>query len=103
MGYRKSLVQARYRFRKDLLRRLEREAKRNDRSMNDEMAVRLERSFEYDDWRGERLFLITAFRKQFGQTPEGRALLEKLEEAEEAEFQRYDLPGILKPTKGDEQ
>jgi hypothetical protein len=99
MAYRKSLVQARYRFRKDLLRRLEREAKRNDRSMNDEMSVRLERSFDYENWREERLMLFTALRPQLEQTPEGKAALERLEEAEEKEFQKYELPNIMKGDK----
>jgi hypothetical protein len=45
MAYRESLVQTRFRLRKDLLHKLEREAKRGDRAVNDEVARRLEASF----------------------------------------------------------
>jgi hypothetical protein len=48
MVYRKSLVQVRFRLRQDILRNLEREAKRHDRSTNDEIARRLEQSLEED-------------------------------------------------------
>jgi hypothetical protein len=49
MAHRKSLIQVKFRFRQDLLRRMEREAKRHDRSTNDEIARRLERSLEKDE------------------------------------------------------
>jgi hypothetical protein len=49
VAYRKSLVQVRFRLREDILRRLEREAKRHDRSTNDEIARRLEQSLEIDN------------------------------------------------------
>jgi len=38
MAHRKSLIQVKFRFRKDLLAKVEREAKRHDRSTNDEIA-----------------------------------------------------------------
>jgi hypothetical protein len=38
MVHRKSLIQVKFRFRKDLFARIEREAKRHDRSTNDEIA-----------------------------------------------------------------
>src|SRR6516225_7307632 len=49
MAHRKSLIQVKFRFREDLLRRLEREAKRNDRSTNAEIAHRLEQSLQKED------------------------------------------------------
>jgi Arc-like DNA binding domain len=47
MAYRKSLIQVKFRLRQDILRKLEREAKRHDRSTNDEIGRRLEESFSY--------------------------------------------------------
>src|ERR1700730_18459543 len=49
VAYRKSLVQVRFRLREDILRRLEREAKRHDPSTTDEIARRLEQSLEIDN------------------------------------------------------
>jgi hypothetical protein len=49
MAHRKSLIQVKFRFRENLLRRLEREAKRNDRSTNAEIAHRLEQSLQKED------------------------------------------------------
>jgi Arc-like DNA binding domain len=46
VAYRKSLVQVRFRLRKEALRKLESAAKRHDRSTNDELAQRLEESFQ---------------------------------------------------------
>ena len=45
MERRESVVQTRFRLRKKLLSQLAREAKRNDRSLNDEVERRLEQSF----------------------------------------------------------
>jgi hypothetical protein len=73
MARRQSLVQARYRFEKGLFRKLEQAAKNNDRSLNDEIAHRLEDSFvfshdewkaERDKWREERLRLLTLLETQ---------------------------------------
>ena len=44
MERRASIVQTRFRLRKKLLSQLAREAKRNDRSLNDEVERRLEQS-----------------------------------------------------------
>jgi hypothetical protein len=49
MAHRKSLVQVKFRIRQDVLRKLEREAKRQDRSVNDEIGRRLEQSIEKDE------------------------------------------------------
>jgi hypothetical protein len=46
---RKSIVQVKFRLRKDILRQLERSAKACDRSVNAEIAHRLEQSFEQED------------------------------------------------------
>jgi hypothetical protein len=64
MAYRKSLIQVKFRFREDLLRRLEREAKRGDRSTNDEIARRLEQSLRDQDAAAERAGLVEAIRGQ---------------------------------------
>jgi Arc-like DNA binding domain len=100
MVYRKSLVQVKFRLRQDILRKLEREAKRHDRSTNDEIARRLERSFDYDDWREERLILITALKSHPALTPQERAAVERHETADEKDFQEHDLPDIMIPTTG---
>jgi hypothetical protein len=72
MARRQSLVQARYRFEKGLFRKLEQAAKNNDRSLNDEIAHRLEDSFVFShdewkaerEWREERLRLLTLLETQ---------------------------------------
>jgi hypothetical protein len=97
MAYRKSLVQVKSRLRQDILRKLERAAKRNDRSLNDELARRVADSFDYDDWREERLILITALRHQLEQTPEGRAALERLTEADQKDAHK-EFEDIMKGT-----
>jgi hypothetical protein len=56
----KRLIQARYRLRQDILRKLEREGKKHGRSMNDEIGSRLEESFNYGDWRTQQEKLFTA-------------------------------------------
>jgi hypothetical protein len=96
MADRKLVVQARYRFRKDLLRKLERAAKVNKRSVNDEMARRLDHSFDYEDWREDRLLLITALRPQLAQTPEGKAILERLEDADQKDAHKEFEEDIMK-------
>jgi hypothetical protein len=49
MAHRESLVQKKYRLRKELLSKLECAAKDSDRSVNDEIVRRLEESFRHDD------------------------------------------------------
>jgi hypothetical protein len=44
-------------------------------------------------------WLAAALRPQLEQTPEGKAALERLEEAEEKKFQKYELPNIMKGDK----
>jgi hypothetical protein len=48
MAHRKPPVQRRFRLQKELLGRLERDAKRHDHSLNDEVGRRLEDSFRYE-------------------------------------------------------
>jgi hypothetical protein len=60
MAYRISLIQQRFRVRKQLLAKLRREAEHNDRSVNDEIVRRLEESFAYGDWQAERRNVIAA-------------------------------------------
>jgi hypothetical protein len=56
----RSLIQVKFRIRQNVLRKLERAAKRDGRSVNDEIGRRLEESFELDGWREERRNLIAA-------------------------------------------
>jgi hypothetical protein len=51
MSHRKTFIQVKFRFRQDLLRRLEREAKRHDRSTNDEITRCVEECLELRDRR----------------------------------------------------
>jgi hypothetical protein len=62
MPRRKSLVQVSFRLRKDALRKLDREAKQHDRSVNDEIARRLEDSLAFDDWREKREQILLEMR-----------------------------------------
>jgi hypothetical protein len=66
MARRKSVVQVNFRLRQDILRKLEREAKRNDRSTNDEIVRRIENSLTYDDWREKREDLLVFMRDKLG-------------------------------------
>jgi hypothetical protein len=66
MPRRKSLVQVNFRMRQDTLRKLEREAKRHDRSTNDEIVYRLENSLAHEDWREIREQLLLAMRTNLG-------------------------------------
>jgi hypothetical protein len=101
MAYRKSLIQVKFRLRQDILRKLEREAKRQDRSTNDEIARRLERSFDYDDWREERLILLTILKSHHpAMTPQEKAEVERLETADEKDFQEQEFADIMTPPKG---
>jgi hypothetical protein len=93
-------IQVKFRLRPDILRKLERDAKRQKRSVNDEIGRRLERYDDllerYEELREQRLILMTYLRSQLEQTPEGRAVLERLEKAEENDFQKQDFPDIMK-------
>jgi len=71
MPRRKSLVQVNFRVRQDILRKLEQEAKRHDRSTNDEVAWRLEESFSYADWHEQREQLLLLMRTKLGVQIEG--------------------------------
>jgi Arc-like DNA binding domain len=62
MPRRPSVVQVSFRLRQDSLRKLEREAKHNDRSMNDEIMRRLEDSLAFDDWREKREDILREMR-----------------------------------------
>jgi hypothetical protein len=66
MPYRKSLVQISFRLGQDVLRKLEREAKRNDRSTTDEITHRLEDSLAFDDWRGKRYEILEEMKRKLG-------------------------------------
>lgn len=59
MPYRASITQVRFRLRKHILQQLKQAALRHDRSLNDEVQRRLERSLEVDS-EGERWTQPTA-------------------------------------------
>jgi hypothetical protein len=61
--YSKALAQVRYRIRKDLLRKLEKAAKQNGRSVNEEVESRLDDSFNFSNWREEQERWKTEFEK----------------------------------------
>jgi hypothetical protein len=85
MVHRKSLVQRRFWLRKELLNKLEREAKKNDRPLTEEMAVRLERSFERQDWQQIQENWIVAIRHALMSHPGASdAALKKLKELDDA-------------------
>jgi hypothetical protein len=109
MAYRESLVQTRFRLRKDLLHKLEREAKRGDRAVNDEVARRLEASFgdeeeiqrlrkecerltwEYERMAEERQRLVAASFRDLASHPypiETITALQALEESAERHIQK---------------
>jgi hypothetical protein len=99
MVHRKSLVQRRFWLRKELLNKLEREAKKNDRPLTEEMAVRLERSFERQDWQQERENWIVAIRSALESHPDAsEAALMKLKELDDkAELEAHqDLKSDLR-------
>jgi TraY domain len=91
MPYRKSLTQVRFRLRQDLLRKLERDAKRADRSLNDEVILRLEDSYDRDDWRATRENWFSAIKTVFDRHPEMATAFAsayaKLENEVEGDFQ----------------
>jgi hypothetical protein len=120
---RKSVVQVTTRFRKDTHRRLLREAKARDISMSQEIERRIESSFGFEDWQTERLDLLTALRLTLMNNPQTsevredwkkkrvgnlfqkklKQFLDEVEETDERDFQRHDLPKVIgneKPRTG---
>jgi hypothetical protein len=97
------MVQLKLRFDERLRRRLEQEARKRGRSMNTEIIHRLERSFEWDAWREERLTLIMALRTHPSLTQEQKTIVQKHEMAEEREFQGGELLEIMTSKKQDER
>ena len=76
MADRKSVIQVKFRLRKDVLRRLEKSAQANDRSVNDEIGRRLEDSFRQEDQRAlieatvdQTLAALRAIREAEGPRP----------------------------------
>ena len=122
MADRKSVVQVTTRFRKDTHRRLLREAKARDISMSQEIERRIKSSFGFEDWQTERLDLLTALRLTLMNNPQTsevredwkkkrvgnlfqkklKQFLDEVEETDERDFQRHDLPKVIgneKPPK----
>jgi hypothetical protein len=98
MVHRKSLIQVKFRIRQDVLHKLEREAKRHDRSTNDEIGRRLEESLSYGDWREEREQLILAMRTDLTSHPNPaatKAAIAKMEEGAERDFQEQIMPQLF--------
>ena len=103
MADRKSVVQVTTRFRKDTHRRLLREAKARDISMSQEIERRIESSFGFEDWQTERLDLLTALRVGSLFQKKLKQFLDEVEETDERDFQRHDLPKVIgneKPRTG---
>jgi hypothetical protein len=85
MAHRKSLIQVKFRLRQDILRSLEREAKRHDRSTNDEIARRLERSLEQDQTERNRAGVEELLQAQMASMPKALDWLSR--EAQQKEGQ----------------
>jgi hypothetical protein len=82
--HRKSLVQRRFWLRKGLISQLEREAKKNDRPLTEEMADRLDRTFERQNWQEEKDRWIIAIRYAMERHPEAsQTALLKLKELDD--------------------
>jgi hypothetical protein len=113
MAYRKSLLQVKFRLRQDVLRNLEREAKRHDRSVNDEIGRRLEESFRYEEERQrlieerekmveERQLLVTAIMddlRTHHDPANTKAAIARMEESGERDFQKEFMDEEF-PAKG---
>jgi hypothetical protein len=110
MAHRKTLIQVKYRLRQDILRKLTSEAKRHDRSVNDEIARRLEDSFTFgrDRWRQdrdqrreERLLLLTIIKSHSNLTTEEKEIVDKSELADAEDARELDWPDVVKTTQGE--
>jgi hypothetical protein len=91
MADRKSLIQVKFRFRKDLLARVQREAKRHHRSTDDEIARLIEEGLECGDWREDRQRLIAAMITDLRSHPNPaatKAAFQKMEQATERDHQQ---------------
>jgi hypothetical protein len=84
----------RFRLKKDLVRKLEAAAKRNDQSLNEEVADRLRDSFEFENWREERERLALLFRAIKEPSPQLQEISEELDVSSERYFQAK-LSGIV--------
>jgi hypothetical protein len=90
MAHRKSLIQVKLQLRQDILRKLERDAKRRNISTTDEIARRIDESFKYGDWRDERERLIAAAFADLRPYPNPaatKAAIGKIEESSERDIQ----------------
>ena len=90
MAHRKSLIQVKLQLRQDILRKLERDAKRRNISTTDEIARRIDESFKYRDWRDERERLIAAAFADLRSHPNPaatKAAIGKIEESSERDIQ----------------
>jgi hypothetical protein len=105
MGRRpKDLVQLTLRLREDLRRSIERTAKRDGRSLNEEIVRRIEESFSYGDWREAREKLVAAMTADLASHPNPAATkiaIAKMEEGAERDFQKNVMTELF-PTKGSE-
>jgi hypothetical protein len=102
MAHRKSLIQVKFQFRKDLLARIEREAKRHHRSTDDEIARLVEEGFECGDWREDRQRLMAAMITDLRSHPNPaatKAAFEKMEEAAERDHQQRMMGQLFQPSK----
>ena len=102
---------------------MSREAKARDISMSQEIERRIESSFGFEDWQTERLDLLTALRLTLMNNPQTsevredwkkkrvgnlfqkklKQFLDEVEETDERDSQRHDLPKVIgneKPRTG---
>jgi hypothetical protein len=97
----KDLVQLTLRLKEDLRRDIERAAKREARSLNEEIVRRIEESFSYGDWREERERLVAAMITdlKFHPNPVNtKSAIAQMEEGAERDFQKNIIPELF-PTK----
>jgi hypothetical protein len=103
MPYRESLDKRNLRLRKALWRKLDRAAKANDRSTNEEIARRLTESFDYGDWREDRERLVAAMMTDLASHPNPattKAALGQMEEHGDRDLQKdLEEEGVFQPKR----
>jgi hypothetical protein len=96
MVSRKTIVQVKFRLRQELFKRLTLAAKDCDRSINDEIARRVEASFELDNTRETNERLMVAIAAGLRSHPDAatsvKEMMGELEVTSEKAAQRLDFP-----------
>jgi Arc-like DNA binding domain len=107
MVSRKSIVQVKFRMRQELFKRLTLAAKNSDRSINDEIARRVEASFELDNTRETNERLMVAIEAGLRRHPAAAASVKEMtdeleatnEKAAQQDFPTARLDDKPKPKK----